>query len=43
MRITPVISKFSGEDSHGKFVEEMKCDLKTLCVINGVCNPVRLL
>jgi hypothetical protein len=41
-RITPAVSQFSGE-SHGKFVEDLKCDMKTLCLILGVCNPVRLL
>jgi hypothetical protein len=41
-RITPAVSQFSGGGSHGNFAEELKCDFKTLCVILGVCNPVRL-
>jgi hypothetical protein len=32
-RITPEVGQFSGEDSHGNFVE-LKCDLKILFMCN---------
>jgi hypothetical protein len=27
------VTEFSVEDSHGKFVEDLTCDLKSLCVL----------
>jgi hypothetical protein len=33
-KITLAVSQFSGGDSHGKFVEDLKCDLKILLMCN---------